>query len=173
MINLYLIDYYKVQKNNGLNTYVNELANGLMDNPNIKMHFVWVNSLKHKVFAKEFTGNATHLYITNIVSSPTEANAFDLKLVTIVAEDMQRKENLLVHINWIRHCTIEWHLKRKINCKIVLTKHCIPWRDLITSNYKDFYYLDKAFNNQHKLHDFPNIQQEKFDYEYYLHDCFT
>ena len=29
----------------------------------MKLHFVWVNSLKHKIFTKEFVGNAAHLYI--------------------------------------------------------------------------------------------------------------
>lgn len=166
MINLYLVDFDKKHKNNGLSTYVNELGSGLINNPNIKMHFVWINCLKHKVFTKELIGNIAHLYIPKIVNSPTEANAFDLKLAVILAEDMQGKENLIVHINWINHCSLAWYLKQKATCKVILTKHCIPWRDLVTNNYKQFYELDRALNRKEKIQIVnPLFKKEQINYE--------
>lgn len=33
-------------------------------------------------------------------------------------------------------------MKQKVDCKVVLTKHCIPWRDFVISNYKRFYKLN-------------------------------
>lgn len=166
MINLYLIDYDQEQKNNGLNTYVYELASGLMTNPIIKLHYVWVNSLKHKVFAKELVENVYHLHMPNITNCPTEPNAFDVKLAAILAEDMQGKENIVVHFNWINHCSLAWYIKQKINCKTILTKHCIPWRDFVTANYKEFYELNEALIKKEGLQiSNPSLKKEQITYE--------
>lgn len=166
MINLYLIDYDNEQKNNGLNTYVNQLVNGIVSNPIIKLHYVWVNSLKYKEFTKELAENIFHLHMPNITNSQAEPNAFDIKVAAILAEDMQGKENIVVHFNWINHCSLAWYIKQKVNCNTILTKHCIPWRDLVIDNYKEFYELNKAFIKKERLHiSNPRLKKEQFSYE--------
>lgn len=55
--------------------------------------------------------------------------------------------NSLVHINWISHFSIIECLKWRINCKFILTKHCIPWRDLIIGDYINFQKVNKSLKN--------------------------
>lgn len=166
MINLYLLDYDKEEKNNGLNTYITELGAGLMNAADIQVNYVWLNAVKHKTITKEKVGTATHLYIPSLKQPKVSPADCDFMLAGIIAADMLDKENVLVHFNWINHVPIAWHLKKKINCITILTKHCIPWKDFVTNNYPEFYRLNQALSEQKTvpvLH--PKLKREKILYD--------
>lgn len=164
-INLYIIDYFKEKKDNGLNTYVSELGKALEQMSDIFLTYVWVNS-KDTERRKERIDGTTHIFVPRFPRPADNRTSFDVHLANLLAGDIGNKENVLVHLNWINHCSLAWHIKQKINCKIVLTKHCIPWRDLVTVNYKEFYRLNSAFNNKQKaVFNVPQLHQEQINYE--------
>jgi len=167
--NVYLIDYFKENKNNGLNTYVHELANGLANKKGIKLRQIWINSnynqLQHKVIEK-----IDHFYIPKFTNSKDSKANFDIYFANLLAQIIGQRTNVIVHFNWINHCSIAWYLKQKLKCKIVLTKHCIPWRDFAVSNYKEFYRLNNAFNKRQKISlNSTKLQLEQINYEHTDH----
>ncbi len=135
MINLYLFDYFDIGRANGLSTYVHELSKGLKQHPNIKLHYVWINSQEeHPHLEKEVKKAAVHYYIPKQIVDLKDHSGYDLTVTDFLAKDMQNQEHVIVHFNWINHCIFGRILKRKVDCTILLTKHCIPWRDFIASS---------------------------------------
>lgn len=150
MKNIYIMDYYSHLKNkdNGLSVYVNQLSKELIKYNNVRLCFVWVKSASHENFEKEIIDNYTHYYIPKYISIPG-SRSYDLQVATYLASEMEGKKNIIVHFNWVNHCPFAYLLKQHIDCKTILTKHCIPWRSMINSdNYSSFLRLNKIYMNK-------------------------
>lgn len=141
MINLYLIDYFS-QNSSGLTTYVDQLTRGIYKDHRVKLHFILVKASGHKDFAKEETRNGTTYYVPHEVAQPSNHD-LDFRLADYLKTEIDGKGKVIFHFNWINHAPFSQLLKRTIDCATVLTKHCIPWRDLITGNYPVFYHFNK------------------------------
>ncbi|KAA8474327.1 glycosyltransferase involved in cell wall biosynthesis [Arcticibacter tournemirensis] len=163
-LQVYLIDYFREVKDNGLNTYITQLGNGLEINGGIDLTYVWTNS-KYLDLKIEYLASARELHIPTFSTQDRGYNA-DGFLSNVLINDMKTKTNIIVHLNWINHCSVAWHLKQRIDCKIILTKHCIPWRDFVNNNLKDFYKLNAVYEKRKKItHLLPKLQSEKINYE--------
>jgi glycosyltransferase involved in cell wall biosynthesis len=152
MIHLYFVDYYNIN-DSGLTTYVHQLSQSIFSFPNIRLHHVWLNATQYKSYIKKVDEkDITHYYIPNDVSvlSNNITGHYDNLIVEFLARDTAGKDNVIFHFNWINHCPFVELLKSKINCKTVLTKHCIPWREFITGNYFLFRALNNKFYSEEK-----------------------
>ncbi|PWK65394.1 glycosyltransferase involved in cell wall biosynthesis [Mucilaginibacter oryzae] len=168
-INLYIIDYYKEKKDNGLNTYVAELGRAFEKIDDIALTYVWVESNNPEI-SVENGNRADHIFVPRFRRTADNKNQSDAYLTTVLEKHIDVKENVLIHLNWINHCSLAWHIRQKIKCKIVLTKHCVPWRDLVTVNYREFYRLDDAFNKKKKVPlNLLQLHQEEINYEFVDH----
>lgn len=168
-VSIFLVDYFKANKNNGLNTYVNELGKGLIKNNRIELSYVWINSNYPEVLRTEVDG-ACHFYIPKFIPEKDTTINFDIYIADILSQEIAAKEKTIIHLNWINHCSIGWHLKQRTDCRIILTKHCIPWKDYASSNYKEFYRLNNALNKKQKVGlQCARLQQEQINYEYIDH----
>lgn len=143
MINLFLIDYFN-RSCNGLSTYTHQLSNYLCENNQICLNLIWVKSNGYAAIGKEIDKkNVTHYYLPGELSVLSDGSSFDFLVAEYFAKETTSLENIIFHFNWINHCPFAHLLKSKINCKTILTKHCIPWRDLITNNYNTFSQLNR------------------------------
>lgn len=167
MTNIYIVDYYDFNKQNGLSTYVDQLHKGLAKQDGITLNFILVNSTAYKVFEKETIKNITYYHLPNHIGVPNDRTEFDAKAATYLAAEMTGKENIVVHFNWINHSPFAYQLKPRVNCITVLTKHCIPWRDQITSNYPLFIRLNKLYagKGQPLSLSSPVLAREKWCYQ--------
>jgi glycosyltransferase involved in cell wall biosynthesis len=165
MLNLYIVDYHSASKDNGLNTYVNQLTKGIIRKQGIKLHYIWINSTKDTDFEKNVEGNVTHYHIQKQITFYNDDFNYELQLVDFLAQEMAGQRNVIVHFNWINHCPLAWYLKQKINCKTVLTKHSIPWRDYISSNYSLFYKLNQALANENTITLPLSLKKEQINYD--------
>jgi glycosyltransferase involved in cell wall biosynthesis len=156
MLKIYFIDSFKPEKNHGLNTYTAQLGQGLA-NHQLNLTYVWLNAPFQKI--EPFNIHFPKL----AVKSPYEQ---DLSVAQFLAERVKGINSPIFHFNWINHLPIAHHLKKLSNCITVLTKHCIPWRDLVTNHYPSFYNINQAFekglNFQFKD---PKIQREMMSYD--------
>jgi|GEM_PF-910732 len=166
IVHLYIIDYFNLYKQNGLTAYVSELTGNLKNHPQIKLNYVWIKSdAKYQQFEKTCLDGNMHYYIPDHVGIVNEPGGYDQQVAAYLAQEIS-DENVVFHINWINHCPFIWFLKQKISCKAVLTKHCIPWRDSITTNYPLFYYLSQTlFRGEQFLIPNPELRREMMGYE--------
>lgn len=164
MINLFLIDYYN-QNNSGLTTYVKQLSTYLNNTDGILLNHIWARCNKYKEFKKESQGNGSfHYYIPDEISRTLDPS-FDIKVATFLANEIKGLKNVIFHFNWINHVALGQQLKQKIDCTILLTKHCIPWRDYITQNYSLFQTINKGLQTNlryQNLH--PALVREQLVY---------
>ncbi|GGH11837.1 glycosyltransferase [Sphingobacterium alkalisoli] len=142
MINLYIIDYFN-QKSSGLTTYVDQLREYILKDKRINLHFIFVRATSYTTVQKEKIGNSVHYYIPHDIGPSTTAEQ-DKQFIDFLRKDIREKQ-VIFHFNWINHAPFAQVLKKAFRCKIVLTKHCIPWRDFITANYPLFRILNKQF----------------------------
>lgn len=143
MINLFYLDNYPVSGDNGLNTYTFETLRGLKQFEEISTTCVWINS-DRKQITEEHIERVRYIHFPTQDTRRTSPNDYFKSIVEIVKSRIVDSSNTIIHLNWIDQLPLAYILKQEIECKVVLTKHCIPWRDLVTSNYKSFYRLDIA-----------------------------
>lgn len=156
MINLYIVDYYNLFKSNGLTAYVNQLTESL-PKAKVRLHYVWIKSNPEiNALSSEVTDEGiTHLYVPGDINIPGNNNpslSLDTAASDFIAANAEGKEQVIIHFNWINHTVFARLLKQRIHCKTLITKHCIPWRDSITSNYSLFKILEKRFRQPRKIH---------------------
>jgi len=135
MMHLYYIDIYKTDKNHGLNTYTSQLGAGL-EKLSVNLTYVWLDAPIQKT-----EGNS--IYVPKLINEP--ASTTDLRIAHIIAQQIPSTCSPVFHFNWINHLNLACHLKRLTQCSTVMTKHCIPWRDLVTQHYPSFYKIQQAF----------------------------
>jgi glycosyltransferase involved in cell wall biosynthesis len=165
MINLYFIDYFNQLNNNGLNTYTTQLLGEFSLRQDIRVTAIWINSTLSKNVSTIIEGGISHMHFPKV-----NERELDSIIVESLITDFGSKEKIVVHLNWINHSGIAWHLKQKSNIKIVLTKHCLPWRDLLTNDYSTFYALNLAYENGKKTNiNHPQLKREILGYNWIDH----
>lgn len=167
MMNIYIVDYYTVIKRNGLNTYVTQLQEQLSKQPGINLNFVWTDSTVSKTIEKKMVAGVTHYYLPGHIAAWNDPNRFDQKAADYLAQETAGKENIIFHFNWVNHCPFGHLLKQKINCITLLTKHCIPWRDMISNRYPTFLRLNTLMKGKGSPLSIisPVLMREKWFYE--------
>jgi len=133
--NVFIFDYYSDIDINGLNSYVANLSKQLEAHPDISLHYVWLRSHKYSVITTSVIKKSTHIYVPGDLFGSMK---YTLILVEYLQKICSEKKQIIFHFNWINHCGFAQVLKKYISCKALLTRHCIPWRDLITNDYRLF-----------------------------------
>lgn len=146
MLNLILIDYYK-RNGSGLATYVKQLTDYLLKDKEIRLHFLLVAATGNKSIEKE-THNDSVTYLVPHDIALRNKHDPDFGLLDYLAQELEGKEGIIFHFNWINHAPFAYLLKKRINCETVLTKHCIPWRDFITGSYPLFRHLEEKLTSE-------------------------
>ncbi len=167
MIHLYVIDFFKLKNTHGLDTYVSQMFDPLEKRTKeIKINYIWINSPIYKGFKKEFIQGTSHFFVPGNIASNSGNPKFDFIVAEWLAGHVKEHKNIIFHFNWITHCPFAHLLKRHIHCKTILTKHCIPWRDLITDSFQVFLRLNKLFvSNESKLSITPQpLLNEQFSF---------
>lgn len=154
MINrhIYLIDYYNPLQDNGLNSYVTQLTNYLKSTDNIQLHIIWTKTPFVPFIKMEEKDAIEHIYIPHDLVFNNKIGVNDHNIAKLLANKTKEQSSAVFHFNWINHAPLARVLKKYIPfCKTVLTKHCVPWRDLIRSNYKRFFKIHTTFEQRDSL----------------------
>ncbi|MBX3255005.1 MAG: glycosyltransferase [Chitinophagaceae bacterium] len=138
MIDLYMFDYFG-KRDNGLATYVSELSVNLSRYSKIRVNLVWLRSKTSVLIEKAIDQNILNFYVPYDIGSPNQPVNNDEELIKLIKNSFAKRSGIILHFNWINHLMFAQRFKQQAPCiRIVLTKHCIPWRDLVTDNYKIF-----------------------------------
>lgn len=152
MFNLYLIDYHNPLQNNGLCSYVVQLTKKFISQKDIQLHIIWASAPFSSEIKTKTIENVEHIHLPFDIALQNQTNENDHKLTVFLAEKNKNQKNVIFHFNWINHGAFAFLLKQHIpHCKTILTKHCVPWRDFITSNYSLFFKVHTAFEQSKKL----------------------
>lgn len=163
MLDVYLIDYYK-KNNSGLSTYVNQLTFYLNQDDKIRLHSILVRADICKTTQQVSNQKGNTYYVPfDIGLTMYEENIREI--VDALSESVGESQYAIFHFNWINHVPFSKFLKKHFHCYTILTKHCIPWRDLITSDYRIFKYLNETFTSKQN-YKYPErrLQKEEFSY---------
>lgn len=147
-MNLCYVDCDK-PKDNGLSTYTYELLKAYKIQQGWSLYCVWTDSIRYETIHEEVIDHIHHLFIP--INLRKTGKNYESECADIIIKFMADKTDLIVHFNWINHCPIAWLLKQRTKVLTVLTKHCIPWRDLITSDYAQFHTINTAFEGNMPL----------------------
>ncbi len=149
MLNLYIIDYFN-RNSSGLTTYVHQLRNHIAEDKGIKLHFIFVKATSYPSVQAERNENSMHYYVPYEIGDATSLEQ-DKQLIACLSKDIGDAP-VIFHFNWINHAPFAQVLKKAFRCKTVLTKHCIPWRDFITTNYPLFCNINQQFLSGERPH---------------------
>lgn len=135
-MNIVIITYYNKDDNNGICSYCRFLSDYLSKVEDIFLYMVHVCSPETDKF-RAFTKNNITFIDTPYDLVPNkipEENDFDF--IDNLLKLLNAKSVTTFHLNWMNHAYIAPVLKKTItNCKIILTKHCVSWREYIIKNY--------------------------------------
>ncbi|GGH65097.1 glycosyltransferase involved in cell wall biosynthesis [Filimonas zeae] len=169
MIPVYFIDRHNQLNNNGLNTYTHQLTTRLAQNPQLRLTIIWLECPQEAI-SKSVTGNISHLHVPHTINKALEHNGTHPSIAQVIINEIGNTPNAIIHLNWINHCVLGWHLKNATDAKIVLTCHCLPWRDLLAADYPTFYQLNKAYTrNQKTAIGHVLLRREMMSYDYIDH----
>ncbi|MDB5157355.1 MAG: glycosyltransferase, group 1 family protein, partial [Mucilaginibacter sp.] len=142
----------------GANTYNKEVKNYFKKNADkFDFYFVDLNFDAFTEFElkKENLVNYINIPIPILTNKPKEQCIQDPVFASIVADLLNQHievdKKTVVHINWIDLTTIAKALKKISTCKIILTRHLIPSRSLLTSNYPAFFSTYNYFVDQYSI----------------------
>lgn len=167
---IYLIDYHNLLQNNGLCSYVTQLTKQIVLQKNIQLHIIWANSPVSSKINFETIDNIEHIYLPYDLVFGGKTGDKDVETALFLKEKTGKQKNVIFHFNWINHGAFAFLLKKHIiHCKTILTKHCVPWRDFITSNYSLFFKIHTAFEQSKKL---SFILKNKLSNEIYSYKSF-
>ena len=139
--NIYVIDYYKENEKHGLDSYIKQLQNNFINNSNLKFTFIWVGS--NIILPKyEIINGVCNFYLPVFVNN-VGFNSKDEYWCELIYSRVTNQSKLIFHFNWFDHLSLALFLKKRMECTIIFTKHCIPWRDFITTDYKLFKSLNR------------------------------
>ncbi|WP_312748041.1 glycosyltransferase [Sphingobacterium multivorum] len=136
MINICFVDYFGL-KTNGINTYREILLMSLQNYSTIHLSVIFLKASDVKIIKKEKMGSIDYYFIEHDIAS-TLHSKYDLKIVEFLKKQFGNKKNLIFHFNWVNHGKFAQLVRKHINCRTVLTNHCVPWRNLISTNYYQF-----------------------------------
>ncbi len=69
-----------------------------------------------------------------------------------VISKIDAQEKILFHINWMNHTPwIYTQRKHTPQAKFLLTKHCVAWREMILSNYRMYYRIQRNIEQKGTL----------------------
>ena len=142
-------------RDNGVNTYSHQIVDYFRLNkfPNLQFYSVNLNYDSTTEFNIEEDGNLISVNIpVPMIKKANEDAEVDAqksgKFIWLLLKNKLKASNeIVLHINWINHGSLAHYLKEKLKCKVVLTRHCIPWKSLISESYKDFYQLTLGNEN--------------------------
>jgi len=144
----------------GVNTYCKQLESYICQNPPKKLRFYFVNLNANDKHGFNIVKTKFINYIN--IPSPIIARqnynsifqpAFGRTVADLLKAYIKLDSNIIIHLNWIDLGMMAGVLKSELgcdlNCKIILTRHCIPSRTLLHTNYKDFLTVrHNSFNGQ-------------------------
>lgn len=148
-ISLFIVDYHH-KNSSGLSTYVNQLVCFLKHSKEIDLNLIGVKANIDSIVEKQLIEGTTHYLYARELNIIDENNKV---LIDFLRNEIQTSSPIIFHFNWINHAPFAQVLKRNFNCITILTKHCIPWRDNITNNYKLFKLLNRKLLS--KSNSFP------------------
>lgn len=152
MKHIYFFDYYSSTRNNGVNTYAKNFIHKISTLLNTKVYFVWVDSTVSLDIKEIEEEDIQHIHLPNDPIFGGENNEKNMKIVSFFKEKTITQKEVIFHFNWQEQFLLARFLKKHlISSHIILTKHYIPWQDIITSNYALFFKVHTAFEQNQKL----------------------
>lgn len=144
MLNIYYVDFAPTDTVNGITSYTFQYLSGIVKKKGFNLSCIWLNASDSFTRTQPNLDDITHFNFPkyhvelypNVTESEWTANLI-LNLIT--------GGNPIIHLNWLHHVEIIKHLRWRIDFKVVLTKHCIPWRDLVTDDYIKFTQINERF----------------------------
>lgn len=148
---LYIIDYYNPLNNTGLNSYIKELKNQIIENNDFLLNIIYVNSNVHNCETIEFIEGIKYIYFPYDITYMWEINEESYKALKFIVEENKETIDIIFHFNWINHAPFATLLKKEIKCKTLLTNHCISWRENVIENYSFFVNINRFFEQKKVL----------------------
>ncbi len=148
-IQLFFIDYYN-KNSSGLSTYVGQLTDCFLNQSQINLSYININTKLRPEVEKEVIDDIVHYqYPKELQISDIDLNS---SLIHLLKSNIVADLPVIFHFNWINHAPFAQVLKKNFECITLLTKHCIPWRDHIVGNYNLFNRLNANFLSDYKEH---------------------
>lgn len=135
-----IIDYYRPNITNGITTYINILTEKILSDGKDTLNIIYVAAgSKYKNITVESDYGFDNIYIPFDLATNGACSFNDEIFCNYLAERYLGKE-IVLHFNWMNHAVIGLLFKKKrMKVRIILTKHCVAWRDFIKEDYETFF----------------------------------
>ena len=147
---IYFIDYYRPGYVNGITTYIDILTRSFSKVTGMSLYIVYVAAMAKSnriVTAKENGINL--IYVPFDLAENGVCNAKDEFFANFVA-CQQHDEEVILHLNWMNHASFAPLLKKKMEVRTIMTKHCVAWKDWIRDHYELFHTIHSYLQNKDK-----------------------
>lgn len=173
MINLFIVDIKSFHSDNGVKTYIKHLLEGIKANERdinislIRINFTILEYSKRKGEITEYEFPVPFVNI-NVFKDDKLQEKYYNRIVDIIEKEVMGLENIIFDFNWIGLSIFSTLIKQRINCKTILTKHCIPWKTLAHSNFSKFIEIEKIIEDNRIGETQPtNLPFKRKDYQCY------
>lgn len=144
---LFFIDYFQPDNPNGICTYRHNLQDAFRHCSAWRIIMVLLKAKCSGICMDSKDGTETMLVPFDIGFRCKTANNMQfVKAMKAIASD----NRCIVHFNWMNHAPLGIVIKKHMDARIVLTKHCVFWRESIVSNYPMYYHLQSYLETKEK-----------------------
>ena len=147
------IDYQYTQKTNGIFKYRKQLSSFFASKEDVYCINVLLCAKKKKTNRPYYVNN--EIFVPYDILIQNQIAQQELDLVIFIQEYISKhfpKEDVVFHINWFNHVPLSCLIRKIIpSAKIILTKHCVIWREHVLKNYSLFYSLHSICSNKERI----------------------
>ena len=147
---LIFVDYHVPGENNGICAYRKHLLEELMENEHIAVITLLVRCTYLRHIKTEYKKKNILIQIPHDLVCNGRVHPEDKQVAQILKQQIKEPPAIL-HLNWMNHALFGEVLKKHIETKVVLTKHCVSWRELIIKNYPLFYHIENSLLSRKKV----------------------
>ena len=145
---VYFIDYYRPGYVNGITTYIEILTKSFSTVTGMSLYIVYVAAMaKSKRIITEKVNKLNLIFVPFDLAENGVCNAKDEIFANFIASQ-QHDDEVILHLNWMNHASFAPLLKKKMEVRTIMTKHCVAWRDRIRDNYELFYTIHSYLQNK-------------------------
>lgn len=141
------IDYHLQTGSNGILAYRNQLLKHIAGDSRFRLIIVDVCYPRIREVKVEVHDNITEVKAPFDLAKGGRLGDTDRNFANLLSQIAGSGQSVL-HLNWINHALFgDWY-RNITHAKVLLTKHCVPWRENIVKDYVLFNALNEIMESK-------------------------
>lgn len=135
-MNVVFVDYYNPESDNGICAYHKYLSDFLQKIDALSLYEVRLYRADIQEATVSVGSGITSIDLPYDLVVNKRPGTSDIEFIELLKSLLNFEDGTIIHLNWMNHAYITPLIKHHIvNSRVILTKHCVSWRENVVHNY--------------------------------------